>query len=714
VTSASADPGTSWPLRVLLGTTLADKLAPPDATARVPVHVGALPDAPGRPEALRFPVVSPKVPFPTDRELGEARGRGVALHFFANHELLALELMALALVRFPDAPQRFRAGLVAIMQDEQRHLQAYLARMEASGVVLGDVPVNRYFWDALARVEDPLTFVTGLSLTFEQANLDFAAHYAAAFRRVGDVVTAGVLDEVLADEIRHVRHGVNWFDAWRSPPDLSRWEAFVAVLPPPLTPARAKGSTYERAPRHAAGLDHDFVDRLAVFGASRGRPPRVHGFFPGVEADVAARLRADAEGRPVPVPPGAARTLRRIEGDLASALLFLATRDDVVLLPRAPSPTFLADLARAGFDLPEIVEGSAGDAASLLVGRTLGEPCPWGVGPGIARAWAPLAGQLARGTSDGGLRWEPAWSALYDKGWSAGLLATWAPDLGIDPSIVGQRVESLAALDAVVEAAGPIDLVAKAPWSTAGRGHFRVGAPGFRTWVEAVLMGQGSVLVEPWLTREIDLSVQLDVTMDGGVRVQPWGRFLTDDAGRYKGAVLGRSLDGLDALHRRAVSEAAPVLVETARRVGAALHARGYAGPAGIDALIYRAGDGALRCKPLVEINPRRTMGRVARAIERRVVPGRVGLWVQRSRQQARNAGFPDLAGWAEALRARAPLTLVQGPLVASGALFTSDPANARDVLTVLVVAEDLAASWALFELRECGCPKGSASVVEG
>ncbi len=415
---------------------------------------------------------------------------------------------------------------------------------------------------------------------------------------------------------------------------------------------------------------------------------------------MAACRDPDADASPSP-PPGAARTLRRIEGDLASALLFLATRDDVVLLPRAPSPAFLADLARAGFDVPEIVEGSAGDAAALLAGRTLGEPCPWGVGPSVARTWAPLSEHLARGTADHGLRWDPAWRALYDKGWSAGLLAGWAPDLGVDPSIVGRRVGSLAELDAVVEdGAEGFVFVAKAPWSTAGRGHFRVDAPGFRSWAETVLAEQGSLVVEPWLARAIDLSVQLDVTTDGAVRVQPWGRFLTDDAGRYKGAVLGRSLDGLDAEHRRAVADAAPLLTTTAHRVGASLHALGYAGPAGIDAMIYRAGDGALRCKPLVEINPRRTMGRVARALGRRVVPGRVGLWVQRSRQQARNAGFSDLAAWAEALRGRAPLTVVDGPLVDAGALFTSDPSRARDVLTVLVVAEDLATAWALVEGR--------------
>jgi uncharacterized ferritin-like protein (DUF455 family) len=178
-----------------------------------------LPATPGRPHALRFPTASPGVPFP--RDLTTAEARGVVLHFFANHELLALELMALGILRFAAAPPAFLAGLATVMVDEQRHLAGYLARMEACGVPLGSVPVNRFFWDALAPVEEPLRFVAGLSLTFEQANLDFAHHYARAFRQVGDEDTAAILDGVLQDELRHVRHGLGWFDRWRAP-GLSR------------------------------------------------------------------------------------------------------------------------------------------------------------------------------------------------------------------------------------------------------------------------------------------------------------------------------------------------------------------------------------------------------------------------------------------------------------------------------------------------------------
>jgi hypothetical protein len=45
----------------------------------------------------------------------------------------------------------------------------------------------------------------------------------------------------------------------------------------------------------------------------------------------------------------------------------------------------------------------------------------------------------------------------------------------------------------------------------------------------------------------------------------------------------------------------------------------GYHGPLGVDAFVYRDVDGALKLRPVVEVNPRFTMGRLALAIARRL-----------------------------------------------------------------------------------------------
>jgi hypothetical protein len=56
-----------------------------------------------------------------------------------------------------------------------------------------------------------------------------------------------------------------------------------------------------------------------------------------------------------------------------------------------------------------------------------------------------------------------------------------------------------------------------------------------------------------------------------------------------------------------------------------------------------------------------------------------------------RRAGFRDVPAFADDLRARAPLRITKN-LIEDGALFTSDPAQAALVTSVLVVGESLGA----------------------
>ena len=164
---------------ILFGDTIEQKLVKPAAimTDENPCFIRALPTMPHRPSALKFANAAGKLPFPKENAMRDERVRGQVLHFFANHELLALEVMALALLKFADAPPKFRLGLVHTMAEEQQHLVMYMQRMQELGVGFGDVAVNDFFWACLAGMKSPLDYVAGMSLTFEQANLDFSNHY---------------------------------------------------------------------------------------------------------------------------------------------------------------------------------------------------------------------------------------------------------------------------------------------------------------------------------------------------------------------------------------------------------------------------------------------------------------------------------------------------------------------------------------------------------
>ena len=253
--------------RIVTGVTLADKLAPiPDdvdvADQGPPLRLAA----PGRPPALAIvPGRSARVPPITG--FSDPGQRVRILHALANHELQAIELFAWALLAFPAAPVAFRRGLVAILADEQRHLELYLSRLSAHGVAFGDHPVTGHFWNKLDHFASPLELVCAMNLTFENANLDLAGDYAAAARACGDVATAEALEQVHTDEIRHVHFGWVWLK--RLAGDDDAWRAYTANVRFPLGPHRARGPRLDREARRKAGFDEAFIDALAAVEARR-------------------------------------------------------------------------------------------------------------------------------------------------------------------------------------------------------------------------------------------------------------------------------------------------------------------------------------------------------------------------------------------------------------------------------------------------------------
>lgn len=248
--------------QILLGTDLADKLLD-EPVEWQPSGPFELPKYPARSMAINFSQEQMRFP---KGNLNETEKKAMALHSFANHELLAIEMMAAAILIYPHGDEeslRFKKGILTALKDEQKHLQLYIGRLNDLGYQFGDFPLNDFFWRQMEKLKTPAQYTSVMALTFEAANLDFAQYYSKLFKSFGDEKTSNILAIVLEDELSHVGFGTYWLKRWRQ--DKSLWTYYRENLPWPLTPARSKGIAHDPELRKEVINDSDFIAELISY-----------------------------------------------------------------------------------------------------------------------------------------------------------------------------------------------------------------------------------------------------------------------------------------------------------------------------------------------------------------------------------------------------------------------------------------------------------------
>ena len=609
--------------RVLFSENLDDKLKPlplssdrPEEPAPRIILSPRL--TPARADSIQFASGSaPRPRLPASAHLVTDENRGTLLHFFANHELLAAELMALALLRFPDAPHKFRVGLANTLREEQRHTRWYLARMKECGVEFGEFPLSPFFWDAVSSMESPIDYVSRLSLTFEQANLDYANYYSGVLGEAGDTKSAAILKRIYEDEISHVGYGLHWFRQWKEE-SKSDWEALQSNLHFPLSPSRAKGNRtgFNVEGRRQAGFDDDYINQLSLFERSNGRTPNVFLFNPEAENSVAVH--------PAPYHPDK-RILSVIE-DLEIVTAILARRDDVILMRRPPSLEHRATLTGLGIQLPEIEALDPKGLLppdSLLRERRLNDFRPWALTPEVAGNFGVLEENTSQESP--AYRWEDSRRSLFSKSAQVTALPEWA-----GTTFACRTAEELSeAIDRLTEL-GYTEAILKRPFSTAGGGMRRLNlhevanrdAPVFGEKI----LHEGGLILEPSHRRELDFSIQYQLK-DGKLTQLGLIRQIIADSGQYRGSIsVNKFCQGLSAeMSKFLMQDALKIYEENSPFTNALeswLNEHHYDGPVGVDAYLHREPGGELALRTFCEINSRFTMGRVTHELRNKVSPG--------------------------------------------------------------------------------------------
>ncbi len=207
------------------------------------------------------------------------------------------------------------------------------------------------------------------------------------------------------------------------------------------------------------------------------------------------------------------------------------------------------------------------------------------------------------------------------------------------------------------------------------------------------------LVVEPWLERAMDFSVQLEMR-PGGLRLCGYTGLINDRKGQFLAnwaeADYSHSLPAKVAALFHAPQDMAKRLAHLYGVIFTMLEAElqhaGFAGPVSIDAFVYRTSQGDCRLKPVVEINPRYTMGRLTVELMKHACPGSCGLFRLVTRAQARAEEFADLSSYARSPGDR-PGARFEGepaPKIRQGAICLNDPEQARVCLATFEVSPAL------------------------
>ena len=440
--------------------------------------------------------------------------------------------------------------------------------------------------------------------------------------------------------------------------------------------------------------------------------------------------------------------------DLENLPQFLCRQDDIVLVTQKPSGEFLSGIKQAGFLLPEFVEvggsgarlwpqaqpqraASTGDVGKIecaaagaphtaalreLAARKLGSLRPWAWGPDSLELLKPVFASVTGEKRDEEKRFNASLAQLYSKTWSADFLRkilscrsrgdeTQISKPEISQSLltsaptekwlcseneIGVAVNSLEAAFAEISkirARGHHRIVVKESLGVAGSNALRLFEPTLLPaqlrWLENEFAHQRELVVEPWLERELDFSAQLEM---GPQLNDARGQFQANFAEPHhhqqipaKVVALFREPKDISSRLLEFYGEIFAALEDELRRVD-------FTGPIGIDAFVYRDANGAVKLKPVVEINPRYTMGRVLVELMRQTCQNCFGSFRLVNAAQLRAEGFENFPTFAQSLAEKFPL-LLEGnpPHLRSGALCLNDPATAQVCLAVFQVGRPAA-----------------------
>lgn len=200
----------------------------------------------------------------------------------------------------------------------------------------------------------------------------------------------------------------------------------------------------------------------------------------------------------------------------------------------------------------------------------------------------------------------------------------------ISDAIIPQFYSNLDDVEKLVESS-PFQLLAKAPFSSSGRGLLRLPVGQLtrteRQILHGVLKKQGTLSVEKFLDKQVDFAMEFMSDGNGKVSFVGYSLFSTN----VKGAYLGNYIDSQKSIEQKLADKVSIDLLEDVKSklidILSEKYAHEYKGCIGIDMLIYQDGEN-YAIQPCLEINMRYNMGFVViQLIENYIAPDSKGFF---------------------------------------------------------------------------------------
>ena len=223
---------------------------------RHPVEPAGVPGRPPRPELVE-PSQVPR------RRLGSEKGRAALVHAIAHIEFNAINLALDAAYRFRGMPIEFYRDWISVAVDEARHFTLLERRLCELGSEYGAFPAHNGLWEmAVKTAGSCLVRMALVPRVLEARGLDVTPGMIKRLQDVGDQETVAALNVILAEEVRHVAIGTNWFRYCCEKERLDPMATFLDLLKR-YYPHSLKGP-FNLEARYEAGFTREEMNALTA------------------------------------------------------------------------------------------------------------------------------------------------------------------------------------------------------------------------------------------------------------------------------------------------------------------------------------------------------------------------------------------------------------------------------------------------------------------